>query len=296
MKHEPFFIIRWWRGLTLHMRLFLAFTSLFVFSVLALSLFLNNVIQMIRINRETQAIIEQNRQIYHLKTSVAQYQLALQSYENSVTERSFQMAEHALNTYSEQVKQGFSLLESQYEIDQDMIDQFNSSNAEIAGITTQVKEIIAAAFNEPDQVTEEQWNKVKDLDASANAAFEQVNQVVDVFQEMGQNDLAAINQEADRFAILNMITIVVVLPAFLLLAVLVALVIYQQINQPLDQLTEASQAVRQSNFQPQSLDHLTERSDEIGAIARLFIRMAGSLDQRSAVLRQEADAIREKIR
>lgn len=295
MKHQTFFITRWWRGLALQTRLFLAFTFLFVFSILALSLFLNNVIQMIRLNRETQVTFEQNQQIYRFKDSVARYQLALKYYENSETERSYTLAEQALKTYGKQVADDFSHLSDQIEIEQAQIDQFNRSKSEIDTITTQVKQAIDSALSSP-ATADAEWNKVLTLDEAANKSFGEMNQVADRLQNQGQQDLAVAKEEAAHISDSSFLTGLIAFPVFLLLAALTALVIYRQINQPLQQLTEAAQAVQADSFQPQLLDKLAERGGEIGTITRLFVHMAESIDDRSASLRQEADAIRAKIR
>jgi hypothetical protein len=287
MKSQPFFLLRWWRSLMLQTRLFLAFTFLFVFCILALSLLLNNVIQMMRINQQTQTIFEQNRLAYRLKTVVDQYQLALQSYENSETDRSFSLAEQALYTSNEQIYRSLSLLV--VELDEEemaQFDQFISSSDQLTEITDQVIQAVA----------DEDWDTVVALDDQANALIEEMNLVVDHFQDTGNQRLQAADDETEMFNLLSLLTTLVVLPVFLLLAGLVALVIYQQINQPLYQLADASQAVLADKFQPQMLEKLAARSDEIGVIARRFVQMAAAVSERSVLLRQEANAIRARIR
>jgi HAMP domain-containing protein len=75
-----------------------------------------------------------------------------------------------------------------------------------------------------------------------------------------------------------------------------ALVIYAQINQPLDQLARAAKSVIDGNFETSELVKISARSDEVGSMAGEFIAMAGAVEQRAAQLNEEAEAIRAKIR
>jgi nitrogen fixation/metabolism regulation signal transduction histidine kinase len=242
---------------------------------------------MIRINQLSQAIFDQNRQADQLNAVLAQYQLALQSYENSYSERSFNLSQQALYSAYDQVQRSISTLALNLEEEEAaQFDQFISNNDQLSDITDQVIQA----------VDDENWDLVLELDDQANTLIGQMNQVVDGFQSSRLQQLHDMNEQTDRFNTISTISLLVMLPVLLILAGLVAVVIYQQINRPLFDLTAASQAVLEDQFQPQALTKLTARKDEIGAIARQFVQMAASVKQRSVLLRQEANAIRAKIR
>jgi hypothetical protein len=84
MSHETTSLHRGWSGLGLQSRLYLVFTLLFVFTVLALSLMLTNVIQMMRINQQAQAAFEYHRQATGFSPCEAA-SIGLQNYENTAS-------------------------------------------------------------------------------------------------------------------------------------------------------------------------------------------------------------------
>jgi nitrogen fixation/metabolism regulation signal transduction histidine kinase len=74
------------------------------------------------------------------------------------------------------------------------------------------------------------------------------------------------------------------------------LIIYFQINLPIEQLASATKDLQAGKFQPPELKELVKRNDEIGILSREFINMAASIEQRKTKLQQEAEEIRAKIR
>ncbi len=283
MNREPFFLLRKWRNLRLQSRLYLAFTILFVFSVLVLSLLLNNVIQMMRINQRTQDLFEYNRQVNRLQSVVMQYQLALQNYENSASG----LAELNLSSLRDQIERERSVLYGLSDPDtQAQLDQLDGMFSETKGLSAQIIEA----------VNDEDWDMVLDLHNQASAVIERMAGIVESIRENALQEIYIAEAEAGRFQAISFFFGLAVLPLFLILAGLAALVIDTQINQPLRRLENAAQALQSGSYQPQILEPITGRSDEMGDMARLFIRMAAAVSRRTGLLQQEADAIRAKIR
>jgi nitrate/nitrite-specific signal transduction histidine kinase len=77
---------------------------------------------------------------------------------------------------------------------------------------------------------------------------------------------------------------------------LVAITIYLQINLPLAQLARAATDLKERKFKPEDISGLARRSDEIGDMAREFLKMAESVQTRTIELAQEAAEIRAKIK
>lgn len=272
-----------WASLPLQSRLFLVFTILFGFSVLVLSLLLNNVIQMMRIQQQTREAFETNRQAYRLQSTLQQFQLALQTYENSASP----LAEENLAMLQDQILREHSILYGMTDADaQAELDQFASQYEGLKDLSGQ---IIA-------KVDEEAWDDVLALHTQAGAVVQDMQAIAAQIQEAGMEDLQAAQSKAEVFQWMIWIFGLAALPLFLLLPGLTAVVIDRQMNHPLDQLAGAARALQTSAFQPQSLESLAARGDEIGALARRFLQMAAAVEQRTALLQQEADAIQAKIR
>lgn len=71
---------------------------------------------------------------------------------------------------------------------------------------------------------------------------------------------------------------------FLALAVVVALMIYNQINRPLETLTGAAGGLLAGKVDEQALKKLAGRDDEMGCMAGEFTGMAEAVEQRSQLL------------
>ncbi len=251
--------------------------------MLALSLMLNNVIQMMRINQQIQAAFEYNRQAYRSQTTLAQLQLALQNYENTTSD----FAEANLATLQSNLEREYSALyalsDEEY---QAQFDTFIDDNNQLNELSDRIIDTVDAE----DQAT------VLELHDQASAVITHMDSILEDIRAGGQEELQAAQDEAEGLQILTSLLWVVVIPLFLLLAGLAAIVIYRQINQPLDQISEAALALQNGSFQPQSLEDLTGRSDELGGMARQFVQMAAAVEQRTGLLQQEAESIRVRIR
>jgi len=283
MTHETTSPRRGWSGLGLQSRLYLVFTLLFVFTVLALSLMLNNVIQMMRINQQAQAAFEYHRQAYRLQSMLMQFQLALQNYENTASE----FAEANLATLQSNLERQYSALYALSDEDyQAQFDAFADDANELIELSAQIIESVDA----------EDWDGVLELHDQASGAITRMDGTVEDIRAGGLEELQAAQAEAEGLQMFTWIVGMVAIPLFLVLAGLASIVIYRQIHQPLDQLSEAARALQNGAFQAQSLGALTTRGDELGGMARQFVQMSTAVEQRTGLLQQEAESIRARIR
>jgi HAMP domain-containing protein len=283
MSHETQSRRRGWSGLGLQSRLYLVFTLLFVFTVLVLSLMLNNVIQMMRINQQAQAAFESHRQAYRFQSMLMQLQLALQNYENTASGS----AEANLDILQSNLERQYSALYALSDEDyQAQFDAFADDANELIELSAQIIESVDA----------EDWDGVLELHDQASAVITRMDGIVEEIRAGGLEELQAAQAEAEVLQMFTWIVGMVAIPLFLVLAGLAAVVIYRQIHQPLDQLSEAARALQNGSYQLQSLEDLTGRGDELGGMARQFVRMATAVEQRTGLLQQEAESIRARIR
>ena len=94
--------------------------------------------------------------------------------------------------------------------------------------------------------------------------------------------------------IANLITIVGMI-FFLWLGFAVLRLLNRRVNEPLYTLTTAATAVTDHQFNPESLQELTTRQDELGQLARSFLRMETAVAQREAERQQKIDRLRRRI-
>lgn len=283
MKHNSFFLTRWWGSLELQSRLFLVYTSLFLFSAMALSLFLFSNTSMVALNNRTKVVFEQNRQIYNLDDMVQQYELALNQYELNASG----LAWVEMEVQSSQIDEAVSTLRPFLsEEDQADLDQFATYKQQLAELFKQVAEA----------VDREDWESVVEIDIDAYEVLAPMEEHLAVIYERGIDELDKVWDAVALFDILTIAGVLLTLPVFLFLASIAAYVIYVQINQPIGQLTQAANHVLDGKWNRTELEKLALRSDEIGVIAKEFIDMVGAVEQRSFQLKQEAEEIRAKIR
>lgn len=110
-----------------------------------------------------------------------------------------------------------------------------------------------------------------------------------------ETDLEALKAAAD-FAYLASLGIgAAALGLFLAFSVFAAMTITRSINAPMVTLIDAARSIEQGAFDPQPLQDLAKRTDEIGRIARSMLEMAQSVDDRRAALTAEAADLRAKL-
>jgi nitrogen fixation/metabolism regulation signal transduction histidine kinase len=282
MKQNVFFLSRWWNGRNLRTRLFLVFTTLFVFCAIFLSIFLLNSILMIDLNNQTRAIFDRNHQLYQLKILTREYELAINQFEINASTA----AEEQLVSTGEKIDKNtasFRLLLP--ERDFASLEKFRNAKNQLS---PKVDEIIQA-MHAQDQMS------VDMADNATPPLFQDMYDGIDIIYARSANELENISTTMTNLSVVDGVVSILIILAALLLALVAALIMYNQIDQPLDQLTSASQDLLEGKFQPADLEHLVRRSDEIGLITREFLTMAAALENHATQLQQGADEIRAKI-
>ena len=275
----------------LHARLVLVFSFLFVFCVLALSVFLFNVLHLISLNDQSRFVFEENRRIYQLEVMLKQYHLGLKNYSIS----SSSLAEMRLAALDRRIDETLLALQDQPPTgDLALIEAIASQKTALSVLAGQ----IIASVDEQDALDydDQEWGEVERLSLQADQLFDLLYSDLETLRRAGLEQLQGLQDEAALFSMFAMALGILSIPAFLFLALAVAFIIYAQIHLPLEQLARAARDLQSRQFNPASLDGLARRDDEIGVMAREFLQMASAVEQRTAQLAQEALEIRAKIR
>jgi methyl-accepting chemotaxis protein len=272
-------------------RLVLVFSFLFVFCVLALSVFLFNILNIVALNDQSRTVFEENRRIYQLETMFKQYHLGLVNY--SVT--SSELADMRLAALDQRIDETLLALQHQPPTG-------NSAPFEaLAGKKETLAALVAQIIDEVDEqdaldYEDQDWSEAGQLTVQINQQFDSLYADLRLLREEGRAQLDALGQQAEFSSLLVMIVGLLSIPAFLGLAFLVAITIFAQINLPLEQLAQAARDLKERKFNPADLEKLTQRSDEIGGMAREFLKTAQAVHARTSELEKEAEEIRAKIR
>jgi hypothetical protein len=297
-KNSSFFLTRWWQALELQKRLLVTFTVLFLYSALLISLFLNMSVGLLRMNAETRAVFEQNRNVNQLFRLTKQFEVALNFYEFNGSEPA------AVELYSDtlQINDQLRVLATSLS-GEDLNDlrgyQENKTklDANLDQVIEAVDEWTLLYYNEASQ--EELSAQGEVIDALDSAAYEILRAMEGQLENItsrGLDQTARMDAENAAYQTGMLISFLVGIPLFLFLAGMVTLVIHGQINQPLGQISKAARDLLEGSFRPEQLQALAGREDEIGLMAREFVDAAGLVVQREAQLAQEAGEIRAKIR
>jgi nitrate/nitrite-specific signal transduction histidine kinase len=270
----------------LQSRLVLTFSALFMFCVLALSIFLFNVLQLVSLSNQAQMLYEQNQHVYKLESMFKQYHLDIKNYAIS----SSPLAEQRLTALQRRIDE---ILQNQPSVSTD----FKAITRQNADIQTLAAQIIEAVDDQDAlEYDQQDWSKVAALSLTINNRFADLHADLELIRVEAQEELDNLTFQAEVFSLLVLGIGLLSIPAFLALALIVAMTIYAQINLPLEQLTQAAQDLKERKFKPADIEGLTHRQDEIGAIARDFLQMASAVEKRAEILKQEAEEIRAKIR
>jgi methyl-accepting chemotaxis protein len=143
---------------------------------------------------------------------------------------------------------------------------------------------------------EQDWYIPLELTQQINMQFVQIYGQTSQWSAQGKSQLDALTQRAAAQSGFTFAVALLAIPAFLGLAFLVALTIFFQINLPLEQLAQAARDLKERKFNPADIAPLAQRRDEIGDMARDFLKMAEAVQSRSAELEREAAEIRAKIK
>lgn len=279
------------RRSNLQARLSFFFSILFVFSMLALSLFLYNIVQLVALNNEAQQVYAQTRQVYQLQSLLKQYQLGLKNYEIS----SSPFAEDELAANGQRLDALLQALAVEQPAENAaLFEALAGQKARLSRLAAQI--IDAVDFEDSKPYEEQDWSRVEQLDRQAADLFGEMFVEVDSLRAGWQARQDSVQQQASFYGWFALAVGVLSIPIFFGLAVLLTTINAVQINLPLETLAQAARDLRVRKFDPRELDGLARRSDEVGQLARDFLHMAGEVQQREAQLQAEAEEIRAKIK
>jgi methyl-accepting chemotaxis protein len=241
------------------------------------------VIEINNINDRAQTTFERNRKIYRLQSVLQEYEQALNDYENN----GLPMAEERLYSKAGQIDEVVTDLVGELPADlQPSLNLFAQQKAELTGIIEQ----LVTAVNQQDRVQVKQWDdQAYNLIKPMYAEIEQITSA-------GVTELDIIQAEADSLNAFMWLSVGAALFIYSILATITALVLTFQINQPLETLTQAAKDLLAGRYKNEDLSHLIGRRDDVGGMAREFVHVADTINQRMIELNQEADEIRVKIR
>ena len=74
-----------------------------------------------------------------------------------------------------------------------------------------------------------------------------------------------------------------------------SIILARRVTRPVERLTTAARAVETAHFEPESLDDVARRKDELGQLARVFQRMAREVYGREQRLKEEVSSLRIEI-
>ena len=106
--------------------------------------------------------------------------------------------------------------------------------------------------------------------------------------------LLYLSTEQTQTALQENLERVAIVSAFILvMGFLVSLVLAQKVTEPVAQLTLATAALKTEQFDPISLNHISQRKDELGLLARAFQHMAQEVKEREQRLHQAKESLRQ---
>lgn len=272
-------------------RLVLVFSVLFVFCVLALSVFLFNILNIVTLNDQSRTVFEENRRIYQLEALFKQYHLGLVNY--SVT--SSELADMRLTALDQRIEETLLDLQQQPPTGNSApFELLANKKATLVSLAEKIVDEVDGqdAFDYEDQ----DWSEAEQLTIQINQQFDSLYADLRLLRNEGRAQLDALGQQAETSSLLAMAVGLLSIPIFLVLAFLVAITISAQINLPLEQLAQAARDLKERKFNPADLERLTRRNDEIGGLAREFLKTAQAVQARTSELEQEAAEIRAKIK
>ena len=132
------------------------------------------------------------------------------------------------------------------------------------------------------------------MQQSTETLYAQMSQLLDLDNEL---TLAA-NAEAVHYAQVLMQIGLGAFVLFIVISLVVVVLVSNRVYQPIFHISAAISALRQERFDPEVLEALARRTDEMGKLAEVFLNMAAEISTRREDLtsRIEAFAMREQRR
>jgi methyl-accepting chemotaxis protein len=139
------------------------------------------------------------------------------------------------------------------------------------------------------------WDTLNGLMEEADGELDAMHSQIDSMHGRNMDDLTKTDKRRALLEGIAMLISAITLLFCLASAVVAAVVITKEVNQPIQRLTDAAAAVEERHFEPGLVADLAERPDEIGHLAHSLVDMAAAVRQREEDLRQQVDQIRTKV-
>jgi nitrate/nitrite-specific signal transduction histidine kinase len=144
-------------------------------------------------------------------------------------------------------------------------------------------------------VDAQDWDTLNGLMEEADQELDAMHKQIDDMHDRNMVTLTETDERRALFECIAMLISVITLLFCLASAIVAAVVITKQVNQPIQRLTDAAAAVGERHFEPELVADLAERPDEIGHLAHSLADMAAAVRQREEDLKQQVDQIRTKV-
>ena len=140
-----------------------------------------------------------------------------------------------------------------------------------------------------------EWETASELSLDSALLLEnmvgEVQKIVQVNQPIIVEQLNRSYTQVIASAVVGSVALIFFLGA----ALIAAIIVNNQVTRPVARLQQAAQAIEEDDFDPEMLADLSQRSDEVGHLARVFVDMAAEARKRELALEQQAEEIRHKI-
>ena len=273
----------WFNRLNIQSKLFTVFGILILICTLAIGFNLLNTAQIGTQSEVLDRLFRTVREYYQAQDTLQKMDLA----EKSFIAQGYDSHLDAFDNYSAQMETFIR----QALIKASSLDEKNilvALQEALQSHTANFQAIIPAVYEEDwesvDAQQEVLFDEISSLNAKINAILEEdyiVFEDIDTLQYIAQVGAFFISSIALIF--------------FVVSALIAAIVLNSQFNQPSQQLIEAVEAIEKRQFDPATLQKLTGRQEEMGQLARAIVDMAAAMQQREQALQQQADEIRAKI-
>jgi methyl-accepting chemotaxis protein len=294
-------MIKWFRNLEIQSKLFTIFGVIILIGAVVVGINLYNISRMASGNQALYNLSQKLEQDYKAEILLRRLELAEQGYWDYGDVR--RLTEHT--GYNTQISAFISktLLEANTPEERGNLNAMKRTlqdNEQTFWQFVSAYDAVDAAYSDEENPPDEQAGQplLDQMNALDSQALDQLSsmqgQIEDIIAQRG----TFVQQVQDQQSTVEVVSLLISLAAlvvFFILAIIAAVVIATQVNQPVILLTEAAEAVIARKPEPKELARLAERTDEMGQLARAFAGAAAAIRSREEALKQQADALRARV-
>lgn len=139
------------------------------------------------------------------------------------------------------------------------------------------------------------WETAVSLGEESAAKIEKTTFQIDKIIEHYQGIVDDRVETANRNILYTQVGGYAAIGIYLILVILTARILMNQISNPIILMIEASKSVEENRFEAKALDGLSGRGDEVGRLARAFIQMSESFKEREQSIQEQIEEVRVKV-